>query len=692
MAQANLDVAFEDFWNDLHLEAEASSEPLASAFFRLFGDLAAENGDCSDLQYTPVRREGRGGYQLDGFAIDVDRGELCLTACDFRQEPRLETLNAGDMETLVQRVRAFFELSLQQSFVSGLEEASPAFEAAWPIFEHQAQVRRIRILVLTNAKLSIRKRPEGASDLAGRPVVQSILDFTRYNDILGSHGAVEPIEVDVAELYGEPLPCLAAHGSTTKYESYLVAIPGGLLAKIYGLYGARLLERNVRSFLQAKTKVNRRIISTLTDHPEMFFAYNNGLTATASGVTTSSLPGSGIGITAIDNLQIVNGGQTTASILYAKDNAKADLSDVWVQMKLSVVRPELVDEIVPNISRFANTQNKVSEADFFSNHPFHVAMENISRRLPAPPKPGSLVGSKWFYERARGQYKYSKAYGTPSERRKFEIEFPKDQVVEKTDLAKFILTFDCKPHVVSRGAQKCFLEFAEQVSEVWVKNEASINESFFKAAIAKAMVFRRLDHTVGLSDWYQSNRGFKAPIVTYSIAWLVDHLRTREQSEIDLARIWNEQDVPEVISSSLSEIASQVAVTINAAPSHLKNVGEYVKHPSCWSAVQRSPYEFTSRLQKVTTSLDDARTSRADGIRAHNLDQEIQFETTLLRIPAAREQIEKFARLKGFLSPKSNAALSKLARSPTSLTPSEKKALKYLLDRMSQAGFDVSAI
>ena len=252
------------------------------------------------------------------------------------------------------------------------------------------------------------------------------------------------------------MPCLHASSGTDDYASYLVVLPGQTLSEIYGLYGARLLEANVRTFLQARTKVNKGIINTLKDAPHNFFAFNNGLTATASETTISS-NNKGTFIESVKNLQIVNGGQTTASILYAKDKEKADLANVYVQMKLSVVKPEAIEEIVPLISRYANTQNRISEADFFSSHPFHLHLEKLSRRISAPPKEGSLAGSKWFYERARGQYKDEQAYMTPGARKRFLAEYPRDQMLVKTDFAKYEMTFEGMPHIVSRGAQKCFI-------------------------------------------------------------------------------------------------------------------------------------------------------------------------------------------------------------------------------------------
>ncbi|MEZ5461921.1 AIPR family protein [Dokdonella sp.] len=151
-------------------------------------------------------------------------------------------------------------------------------------------------------------------------------------------------------------------------------------ADLYEKFGARLLETNVRGFLSERGKVNRGIRSTIQNSPQMFFAYNNGLTATASSV---ELDEDNSRILDIKDLQIVNGGQTTASLFWARKKHKADLGSVSVQMKLSVIPDSLgdsFDEIVGKISEYANSQNKVSEADLSANRGFHREMEKISRR------------------------------------------------------------------------------------------------------------------------------------------------------------------------------------------------------------------------------------------------------------------------------------------------------------------------
>jgi hypothetical protein len=594
--ESDIAAAYKEFWEDIFLEADSSASPQPEAFFNLYSRVATLTGECTDLTYSPAKKEGRGGYQVDGYALETETGELYLAVCDLRSSAEVESLNAGQVEVLIQRVRSFLERAIKPEFIQEVEETSPAFEAAYPVYSNYSAIRRIRIVIFSNARLATRRPPEATGEIIGHPAVFSVLDLARYDGIKKSKGQIEPIEIDLAELNGSALPCLKAHTDAGDYSAFLVAMPGPLLAKIYGLYGPRLLEQNVRTFLQAKTKVNRGIIETIVSNPKRFFAYNNGITATASSLETNRLDDGSLAIQSISNLQIVNGGQTTASILYAKDRSGADLQHIWVPMKLSVVAAEHLEEMVPKISRYANTQNKINEADFFSSHPFHLKLEQISRRLMAPPKPGFLSGSKWFYERARGQYNDQLAYGTPAARTKFEHEYPKDQRIDKTEMGKFELTFQCQPNVVSLGEQKCFIEFAEYIGKKWGENEASFDDEWFKRAAARALVFRWTDRMVATSDWYRSDRGFKAQIVTYSIAWLVSYLARTRKSEISLEMIWNTQAISEELGRGLLEVARQVARKIKDTPPNVKNIGEYCKQEACWSAVQSAHFIVPQQL------------------------------------------------------------------------------------------------
>lgn len=689
----DLDATYDEFREELLLEAEASGDLQHDTFFNLYASLASESGETIDLEQVPARKEGtRSPWQVDGIALDAERGTLFVAICDFRSEPELQTLNAAQIDTLMRRVRNFLENAVDPRFINELEDTSPAFQAAWPIFSQTASIRRIRVVLFSNARMATRRPPQVADELIGRPAVHSILDFTRYAEIKAARSAPQPIEIDLQEIGWQPVPCLEASADSGDYRSFLIALPGNLLADIYGLYGARLLEQNVRTFLQAKTKVNRGIIATVREAPEMFFAYNNGITATASDVTLTRLEGGQLAIAALRDLQIVNGGQTTASVLYAKDQGKADLSRVHVQMKLSVVTPQLVEEIVPRISRYANTQNRITEADFFSSHPFHVAMEQISRRVSAPPRPGALTGSKWFYERARGQYRDASAYLTAAQKRKHELEFPRTQLIDKTDLAKFETTFEPRPDVVSRHAQKCFMHFAEQVAQVWKTSQTDFNDNWYRNACAKALLFRWTDKMISGSDWYAADRGYKSQTVAYTLAWLVERARRAGKAGLNLQLVWNSQEVPEELATAIEALAPQIARTIRDAPTTMRNVGEYCKQQACWERIAKTDFGLPVLPEHLLLDREEARDERRSAAAVRRIDLEIGFDELLVALAGRAEMIRSTASQRRLLSPTSNKALEKIGRYQFGLSQSEKRSLQNLFERLEEAGAPVNAI
>lgn len=677
---------YDGFWDELLRDAEVSGDPQHASFFRMYAELAAENGDCADLVYCPVIREGSRPYQIDGYALERNQGELHVAVCDFRSDRSLQSLNADKIKVIFNRVRRFCEYSIQDEFLQGLEETSPEFELAWFIYRNAKLIKRIRCVMFSNARLATRKKVLEAGQVIDAEMTFNIIDFDRLISIQNTMGGVEPIELNLPELHGNTLPYLEAHFVDSEYESYLVVMPGLLLARIYGLYGARLMEQNVRTFLQARTKANKGILETAKEEPDMFFAYNNGITATASGIEIETGDDGKQGISRISNLQIVNGGQTTASLLYAHDRNQADLTQVFVQMKLSVVKPEHIDDVVPLISRYANTQNRISEADFSSSHPFHVEMQQISRKLATPVAAGALTTTRWFYERARGQYKNEGMLRNPADRKKFETEFPKTQVLQKTDLSKYQLTFDAQPHIVSLGAQKCFLQFTEEISDRWEQSTAKFNDEYFRQAISKAIVFRWLDKHVGSAEWYKADRGYKANFVTYTISWLVNYLAQKKSSTIDFDLIWKAQTVPDELQLCLEKLAPQIATCIKSPPTGVSNISEYAKSQTCWNQVKALQPKLTSNLrsfilgeaeQTKNTTLTNAQT---------NSDKNIELEELLSNNLARLPGICKVAEEKRLLSPLSNKALRNSLTGDIKLTKSERNSLTHLFERLDKLG------
>lgn len=684
---SDIETVYSSFCDDLVGQAGEAGESLEAAFFYNYAALAAENGDCVDLDHTPVSGGKSGG--VDGLAFDAERGVLYVAICDFNATDTLQPLHAAKLEKVRQRLIRFIECAMDPAFVAALGPASSDFEAYHAVWSQVAFIKRIRAVIFSNARLATARPPEAAGEIAGIPVIYNILDFTRFATIQDSRNGGETIEIDMDALDAPPLVCLPASAGSGRYTSYLAAMPGETLAAIYGLYGPRLLEQNVRTFLQAKTKVNQGIIRTIRENPEMFFAFNNGITATAAGVTTRKVDGGAEVISSIRGLQIVNGGQTTACILAAKDRSRADLSGVYVQMKLTIVDSDQIEEIVPRISRFANTQNRISEADFFSSHPFHVTLEQLSRRIIAPPRPGSVSGSKWFYERARGQYRGGVSGVSPAVKARFEAEYPKIQMIDKTDLARFEFTFDCRPHTVCAGSQKCFLAFAEYISKEWEASALRFNDNWFRDAVAKAIVFRWTDKMIGASDWYRADRAYKFQTAAYTLAWIVHQARLLGKAGLDLAQIWRAQDVPDDLRQLIERVAPIVAERLRITPENARNIGEYTKHHACWAAVSGLIVEDVEIPATILLDKDDARQDRRDAVQARKLDVEIDFEASLPAMVSHAGAIAALARGAKIGSPRADQALRKLAGGDILLAPGERTALRQLLERLKEEGIDL---
>ncbi len=447
----SLDEFHHDFFQELHGDADADGRYVEDAFFELFCSHLVEAGEMETAdraQYISPR-----GIRIDGYGGDPATcdGVLTLIVADYHPEQEIATLTVTEMNAIFNRATNFLTRSLDPRFRNRLEETSPAFGLADLIAGRWGQINKVRILLISNRLLSERVDGRDAGEVQEVPVTYGVWDVGRLHRYLISGHGREDIEIDLAEDFGGALPVLPAHLDGANYQAYLAVMPGLQLAAIYDHWGARLLEQNVRVFLQARGKVNKGIRITLENTPDMFFAYNNGITATAESIRTQQTR-DGLVICGIKNLQIVNGGQTTASIHAASKKKDNGLSHVFVQMKLSIVDPETALEVVPKISEYANTQNRVNAADFFSNHPFHVRIETFSRRTFAPSPDGTFRESKWFYERARGQYQDARARLTTARRRKFDLEYPKTQMFDKTDLAKFLMLWRGCPDVVSKGS------------------------------------------------------------------------------------------------------------------------------------------------------------------------------------------------------------------------------------------------
>ena len=667
---------------EIRVSSLASDELPVTAFFTLFSTLAAENGDSPDLEYFPVLKEGARSYRIDGASLDEldgDAGDLHLATCIFRQQTEVPVLNAKDIDSAVDDVERFFRSIASDDFIESLEETSPAYEVAMLVRPYLWKIRRLRVLVLTNGHLRTRRSAFVTRQVGDVDLTVNVLDLERYARI-AAEGA-EPVEFDFAETTGDPVPCLPVSTAAENCTSYLFAIPGPTLAGIFAAFGNRLLEQNVRTFLQARTNVNKGILRTITEEPGMFFAYNNGITATASEVETKMLPSGGLAIRRVKDFQIVNGGQTTASLLYARDAQKLDLSGIHVQVKLSVVDPERIAETVPRISEYANTQNKVSLSDLASNSPAQVRIERLSKEIKSPRRAGALEQTCWFYERARGQYRNLFAYKSRTERKAIEIRYPKSQLVTKTELAKYELSFDGRPHHVSEGAQKCFNRYVKSVLAP-LGDGTGLNATWFQRAMARALLYRELDSAVSRSEWYKADRGYKAQIVTYAVASSAQRFRLARH-EIDLDRIWSEQAVPEQLLAWMLDEARRVSGILRNPPEGVRNITEFAKREFCWNShvlpsLEPAPEDMLRFGVTVGRFAEETQASKRDEGRHRDVDVDVAIAGLMPRV----NEIRSAAKSNGLASPKNMQALDKLATGRINLNRGERNALILLLQRL----------
>jgi hypothetical protein len=534
-------------------------------------------GEISEAEVCYYRSKGRRGApatKLNAYCFSGDGATLDLFVCIYRGSSEVESVPASEVVEHFELVRGFL-IRARDGFHTQLEESHEAFDVARRIYEQAETLSTVRVFLLTDGKATLPRRPAfelgAVGDLELRPILWDIVKLHQFHE---SGRQREEITLDFLDEFGGAIPCLGMEDSTGEYWTFLAFFPGPVLAEIYATHGPRLLERNVRAFLQVRGKVNQGIQQTIAESPHRFLAYNNGISATARKLDLDDRGKGHYRLLAASDFQIVNGGQTTASLFHAWKKEKLDISQVVVQVKLTLATDAArLMEFVPLISLYANSQNKVNTADFSANGPYHQQLEELSRTIWAPAVAGLERGTRWYYERARGSYLDEKSRaGTPAQTSQWEREHPLAQKFTKTDLAKFENTWDELPHLVSRGAEKNFAHWtASREDEGW----PIVSDEYFRYLVAKAILFRRAEQIVAAQHY----PGYRANIVTFSLAWLSRYTEQR----IPLDEIWRSQALPSKIGSAIDVVAHEARRHITQPPGG-RNITEWCKREECWYA------------------------------------------------------------------------------------------------------------
>lgn len=637
------------FTEDIRDSSVRDGETPKDTFLKKIVTSLEEINVIADPTFLSFYKKGINGriMAFDLFSFEKADNSITFLINDYVDDEEPGSISLSDINTLFNKMLNFIEESYTGNAIKYIDPSSDVYKFSKQLKErleidflklqNDESIDKIKLIIITNKKVSKRVKGLAEETFLDRAVEKNVWDIERIYEMEKTSQTHEPVYIDVRKYTnGKGLPYLKADFEKVKdYESFLSIVPGKFLSDIYYEFGANLLEGNVRSFLGVKGKYNKGIQRTIREEPDKFFIYNNGIACTALEVTFSD---DGREIVAIKDLQIINGGQTTASLSTSFKKRESNLDDIFVPMKLTIIKNTDSVELVSNIARYANSQNKVTDADFFSSHPFHSELEKISKRVHAP---GSLHTTIWYYERARGMYQQEQfKLKSKTEIDSFLKKFPKNQVIKKEQLSKYIFSAQLfRPDIVSRGAQFATKEFANYIDQVFEKDRSSINDYYFKKIVVYAIIFRDVDSLISKASWYQTG-GYKLNLVPYTISKIISSIPSNK--EIDIEKIWKNQMIYPSFARQVNVVAPQIDRFIKDSGGMI--VTEYAKKQSTWEKLKEIKIslldEFIDDLFDKSLSIATEKTEKKKEVEK----KEISIENEIVRL-AFTEECNYWSRL-----------------------------------------------
>ena len=564
---------------DVRRQISENGDSTENAFTSVFISYLTEHGETKVANSTVAYcSNSQDKVKVNAYAYDEYFQTLTLVVSLYNNRCEIAKLNKTDATKICKQATKMAKMCLSKSpsELQELEESGNIYKL-YEFISGLPSIDNISIILLTN-KIAGKEIPEDTA-INKIPVKYDIWDIERLAQIVFQKRDTEKLVIRFKTKYKYDLKLIKVPQDNSIYDSYVGYISGTCLAQIYKDEGQKLIEKNVRSFLQAHGKVNRGIRDTLKSNSQMFMAYNNGISTTAEDIVIdeSNVHSGLVTIKEIHGWQIVNGGRTTASV-YTAMQAKIPLDDVFIQIKLTVIKnKEKTDEIISSISKYANSQNKITMSDFSANDDFHIELERLSRKVYVPAERGKST-KRWFYERARGQYTVElNRQPTQGEKKKFKEQNPKENCVSKTVAAKCAMCWLQHPDIVSKGLESNFVIYSEMIAEGTIHKP---DESFYTKMIAQVILFQHCDKIVA----EQNFMGYKANINYYTIALLSKY----NADKVNFDEIWRTQ----TLSPELCNLIKDLCYTVH---NHLTNPGEEnkginitqcCKKVECWTLLQ----------------------------------------------------------------------------------------------------------
>ena len=521
---------------------------------------------------------GNAKVRLSGYSVSDEGDRLDLFVTLYVNAEEVQSITDSETKQAAERCFRFLKLASEGKMARAIDPADEDPRQLARLIERgYANLDEVRIYVLTDGQVKSKNfRPQ---QVAGKTIRLEVMDIERLHRHISEGKPRDELLIDFNEVAGGALPCVYIPGAENTYDYAMTVVPAEVLRYLYDKYGARLLEANVRSFLSATGKVNKGIQATLRTDPDKFVAYNNGIVIVTDAAGLATAPTGGPGIAWLKGLQIVNGGQTTASIYFTKKKyPDVDLAKVSVPAKIVVLKsdnPSAEEALISDISRFANSQNTVKQSDLSANSPFHVAMEKLSTGVYLPDGVG-----KWFYERAAGSYTtmLAREGSTPARYRHLKTNVvPPSRRLTKTDLAKVLLAWDGSPDVASLGGQKGFGKFMDDVHEREEAGESMIPDvAGYKRMIAKVIAFKHVQTVMRqILPAYQGN------VALYLIALVAK----AHGNSFDLMKVWDSQQVSQGFKDQARIWGREVNAALHASAQG-RMISEWAKKEDCWRELQ----------------------------------------------------------------------------------------------------------
>jgi len=410
-------------------------------------------------------------------------------------------------------------------------------------------------------------------------IIKKLIDLNFLYDVVISQGNREALVIDFQNLFNYKIEVIKA-AEEENFESYLCVLPAHILSDLYKRYSSRLLEKNVRSFLQFKG-ANKGIRETIRISPEKFIAFNNGITITSTAKEFEVVNGK-MFIKSLTDFQIVNGGQTTASIYFTqKDGFPIDRVKIMAKINVALdVTEEGLDSLISDISRYSNSQTKVSNVDLSSRSPQLNKLKALSDSVVTP------SGRKWFFEKSRGEFN-TKLRIAGSNKARIEKEYPKNYRFTKEQLGKYFTAWGEQPFIVKKGGEKVFRYFLEEITgETRGKKAVNVNRGFYEELISKIILFVELEKIYGQGKHAMGQ--IRSAVIPYSISIIYIYTDgAKEGKQFDLLKIWKKEKLEDDLVSFFTKLMELMNELIKQY-SESEDYGEYAKNKKLWEDISDS--------------------------------------------------------------------------------------------------------